>query len=182
MLRWLPLLAFCVLCLLATGCAQVTMEKPTAQIAKVGVQDINSSGFTLNFGVDVHNPNSKPLPVKKADYQLMLSGTKVLEGKTSPSESIPAGGSKQIAVPVTLTYENLLAAKSAIVKGGGNLSYAFDGGLSFDAGGMFGGLRVPVKYNGELAVKDLLSNPMALLRSPAALKLAKMIASGFSND
>ncbi len=167
---------------LSTGCAQMAMEKPTAKIAKMSVQDINSSGFTMNFGVDVHNPNSKALPVKAADYQLMLSGTKVLEGKAKPESAIPAGGAAQIQVPVTLSYENLLAAKSAILKSGGNLSYALDGGLSFDAGGMFGGLRVPMKYSGELPVMDLLKNPMALLKNPALLNLAKALMSGFSNE
>ena len=171
-----------ILCVLVTGCAQMTMEKPTANIAKMSVQDINSSGFTMNFGVDVHNPNSKALPIKKADYQLMLSGTKVLEGKANPDEAIPAGGTRQIQVPVTLSYENLLAAKSAIIKSGGNLSYALDGGLSFDAGGMFGGLRVPMKYSGELPVADLLKNPMALLKNPALLNLAKAMMKGFSDQ
>ena len=176
-----PIRLLPVLCLLAAGCAQMTMEKPTAKIAKMSVQEINSSGFTMNFGVDVHNPNSKALPIKAADYQLLLSGAKVLEGKASPEAAIPAGGSEQIQIPVTLTYENLLAAKSAIAKGGGNLAYAFDGGVSFDAGGWLGSLRVPVKYNGELALKDILSNPMALLKSPAAMQLAKLLMSGFSN-
>lgn len=165
-------------CLFAVGCAQLTMEKPTAKIATMSLQDINTSGFTMNFGVDVHNPNSKALPVKAADYQLMLSGMKVLEGKAKPEHSIPANGDEQVQLPVTLTYDNLLAAKSAILKGGGNLSYAFDGGLSFDTGGMFGNLRVPLKYNGELPLKDLVSNPMALLRNPALMELAKAIIGG----
>jgi LEA14-like dessication related protein len=174
--------ALVILCILATGCAQMTMEKPTAKIAKMSVQDINSSGFTMNFGVDVHNPNSKALPIKAADYKLMLSGTKVLEGKAKPEEAIPAGGTKQIQVPVTLSYDNLLAAKSAILKSGGNLSYALDGGLSFDAGGMFGSLRTPMKYSGELPVADLVKNPMALLKNPALLNLAKALMSSFSNQ
>jgi LEA14-like dessication related protein len=160
----------------------MNMQKPIAAISGMSVGDVNASGFTLNFGVDVKNPNSKELPLKAANYQLSLAGTKILDGKAKPEGSIPANGSKQINVPVTMTYENLLTAKDAIIKRGGNLSYALEGGLSFDAGGMFGSMNVPLKYSGDLPVKDLLKNPMALLRSPAALKLAKALMGGVAQE
>lgn len=57
---------------------------------------------------------------------------------------------------------------------------ALDGGISFNTGNpLFGSIRVPLQYNGTLAVKDLLNNPQALLQSAAARKLATELMGGF---
>ena len=158
------------------GCSSLSIAKPTASIKGMSVKDINTTGFTMNFDVDVANPNTVELPLSNADYKLSLGGVKVVDGKAKPGGVIPAKGSQAVAVPVTLTYENLLAAKNAIVKSGGNIEYALDGGLSVDTGNsLFGSLRVPLQYSGTLPLKDILNNPSILLQSPAAQKIAKEI-------
>src|SRR4029079_19741492 len=116
------------------GCSSLNVQKPTATVAAVAVQNVNASGFTMSFDVDVANPNSAALPLTGADYKVGLSGTNVVEGKANPEGSIPAGGSKRVTLPVTLTYENLLAAEQAIVKSGGNVPYTLDAGLSLNSG------------------------------------------------
>jgi len=115
----------------------------------------------------------------------------VMEGKAAPSGTIPADGALPVKLPVTITYENLLAAEKAIASGGGKVPYALTGNLGVDAGaagkgalgGLLGGqsLNVPLKYEGQLDVKELLRNPQALMDSPAAKKLAADLVTSFFN-
>jgi len=175
----LQMLFLLIMCSLGVGCSALNVQKPTAAVTGMTVQDVNASGFTMNFGVELKNPNTMALPLTAAEYKLGLNGTNVLEGKAKPEGSVPAGGSKQVALPVTLTYENLLAAEQAIVKSGGNVPYALDGGLSLNSGmPMIGNLRVPLQYNGTLPLKEILNNPQAVMQNPAAQKLARELIGG----
>ena len=173
---------FCsvVLCFFAVGCAGLNVQKPTAAVTGMAVKGVDANGFTMNFNVDLKNPNTMALPLTAADYKLGLAGMNVLDGKAKPEGSIPAGGSKSIVLPVTMTYENLLAAEQGIVKSGGNVPYVLDGGLSLNTGTpMLGDIRVPLQYNGTLPLKEILNNPQAVMQNPAAQKLAKELLGGF---
>jgi LEA14-like dessication related protein len=176
MLRLLGLLAVCAF---SIGCSALNLQKPTADVTGMAVQNVNASGFTMNFDVEVKNPNALELPTGAADYKLGLSGVNVVNGAANPAGSIPAGGSKHVTLPVTLTYENLLAAEQGIVKSGGNVPYSLDAGLSFNTGSPFlGNVRVPLQYSGTLPLKDILNNPQALMQNQAAQKLAKQLLNG----
>jgi LEA14-like dessication related protein len=170
------------ICLLGVGCANLNLQKPTAAITAMNLQGADANGFTMNFDVDIKNPNSIALPLSAADYKLGLAGVNVLQGNANPGGSVPGNGSKTVTLPVTVTYENLLAAEQGIVKSGGNVPYALDGGLSLDTGSPLAGkLRVPLQYSGTLPLRDILNNPQALLHNAAAQKLAKELVGGFLN-
>jgi LEA14-like dessication related protein len=169
-------------CTFGVGCSALNVQKPTAAVTGMAVQNVNASGFTMNFEVNVTNPNSMSLPLTAADYKLGLSGMNVLQGKAKPEGSIPAGGSKHLTLPVTLTYENLLAAEQAILKSGGSVPYELDAGLSFNSGTpLLGPLRVPLQYNGTLPLREVLNNPQAVMHNPAAQKLARQLIGGLFN-
>lgn len=173
------LLVVFAVCVFGMGCSALNVQKPTAAVTGMAVKGVDANGFSMNFDVDVKNPNSMVLPLTAADYKLGLSGVNVVEGKAKPEGSIPAGGSKTVTLPVTLTYENLLAAEQGIVSSGGNVPYVLDGGLSLNTGmPLLGNLRVPLQYNGTLPLKDILSNPQAIMQNPAAQKLAKELIGG----
>ena len=40
------------------GCSALNVKPPTGNITNMAVQDVNESGFTMNFNVDLANPNS----------------------------------------------------------------------------------------------------------------------------
>ena len=173
------LLCIFALSFLGIGCSTFNMQKPTAAVTGMAVKGVDANGFTMNFDVDVKNPNSIALPLAAADYKLGLAGVDVLNGKAKPQGSIPAGGSQSVTLPVTLTYENLLAAEQGIVKSGGNVPYILDGGLSLDSGSpVLGTVRVPLPYKGMLPLKQILNNPQAIMQNPAAQKLAKELLGG----
>ena len=177
MIRIAILLA--VLCPL-TGCSSLTgLQKPTASVTRMDLGEIDARGFTMNFGVNVANPNRVALPLAGTDYELGIGGAKVLDGKTKSQGSIPAGGSREVTVPVTVGFDDLLSAEQAIRAGGGDVPYDLRGGLSFDTGNpLVGSLRVPLHYGGTLPLKRILSDPQALLQSDAARKLAREVLGG----
>jgi LEA14-like dessication related protein len=177
MTRIKPLLAVLPLVLVSLACSAV--KQPTATFKAMNVTDVTAQGFTMAFDLDVANPNAVALPIQAADYKIGLAGVNVLNGKANPSGTIPANGSIPVKLPVTLTYENLLAAEQAIIKGGGDVPYSLDGGLAVETGmPMLGKLRVPLQYSGTLKLKEILNNPQAIMQNPAAQKLAKQLIGG----
>jgi LEA14-like dessication related protein len=172
------------LVLISLACSAV--KQPTATFQSMNVTDVTSAGFTMAFALDLQNPNAVALPISQADYKIGFAGVNVLDGKATPAGTIPANGSIPVKLPVTVTFENLLAAEKAIVSGGGKVPYAFNGSMKFDtsaAGGgdnmlskaLGGGASVPLKYEGTLDVKSLVQNPQVLMNSPAAKKLAQQL-------
>ena len=166
-------------CALAPGCS-TGVQKPSASVTAMTLGEVDAHGFTMNFGVNVNNPNAIALPLAGTDYKLGIGGVGVLGGKTKSKGSIPAKGSRDVTVPVTVAFDNLLAAEQAIRDSGGDVPYDLSGGLSFDTGNpLLGSLRVPLRYSGTLPLKRVLSDPEALLRSDAARKLAGEIMGRF---
>lgn len=167
--------------LLLPGCASLTgLQKPTASVTAMNLGEVNPQGFTMNFGVSIANPNSVALPLANSDYKVGIGGVGVLDGKAKTQGSIPANGSREVTLPVTVAFESLLAAEQAIRDSGGDVPYDLSGGLSFETGNpLLGSLRVPLRYSGTLPLKRVLSDPEALLRSEAARKLAGEVLGRF---
>lgn len=165
------------LCLMCIGCSALNVQSPTAKVTGMNLRDIDTQGFTMDFAVDLGNPNAVALPLAAVDYKLDLAGTGLADGKMNPGKSIPANGSQAVTVPVRLTYENLIAAEGAIRKVGWNIPYKLAGGVAVDTGNpLVGQVRVPLEYSGDLPLKQLLDSPMTLLQSPAARQLAQWAA------
>jgi hypothetical protein len=88
----LKLFSFFALFVFGGGCAGLNMQKPTAVVTGMAVKGVDANGFTMNFDIDIKNPNSMALPLTTADYKLGLAEISVLNGKAKPEGSIPAGG------------------------------------------------------------------------------------------
>lgn len=165
------------LSLLSIGCSSLDLQRPTARITGMDVRDVDPQGFTMNFAVDLQNPNARALPLADIDYKLDLAGASIASGDVKPGKTIPANATQALTVPVRLTYANLIDAGSAISRGGWNIPYKLAGGVGVDTGmPLLGQMRVPLEYSGELPLKKLLSDPVTLLRSPEARKLAELLA------
>ena len=173
-LRMLVLVPFC---LLSLACAGAGLEKPTASVKGMSLGAVNAAGLTMNFDVDVTNPNAFAVPLTAADYGLSISGTKVLDGKAQPGGELPAKGTRSLVLPVAVTFENLMAAEQALVKSGGNVPFSLDAGLSAGSGNALLGqsVRVPLSYSGTLPLRDVLNDPKILMQSPAARALAQKV-------
>lgn len=161
------------LCCLGLACSAV--QKPTAAFRSADVRDVTAEGFTVDFNLDVNNPNPVAVPLTSADYKLSLGGAKVIDDTVDPGASLPANGTLPVTLPVRLSFQDLLAAQRAIQQGGGDMPYEFEGALAFGggSGSLLPGVpvKVPFNYKGTLPLRKVLSDPSALM-SPAARKLA----------
>lgn len=162
-----------LVCFSGGGCAALNVQKPTAAVTGMSVRGVDADGFTLDFALDVTNPNGFAVPLSSTDYELGVGGVEILSGAAAPHRSIPANGTLGVTLPVTVGFENLLRAEQAVRDTGGNVPYDLAAGLSFDTGSPLAGkVRVPVRYSGTLPLRRILTDPEALLRNPAAKKLA----------
>jgi LEA14-like dessication related protein len=171
------LLTLLPLCLVSFACQSV--QRPTATVRGMSLRDIDARGFTMNFDVEMENPNGFTLPLADVDYGLSLGGSKLLSGEARPETSLPANGSRAISLPVTLTFQELLRAEEAIRHSGGDVPYALDatftfGGASRPETWLNQKLSLPLKYTGTLRLRELLRDP-AVLTSPAARELAQRV-------
>ena len=172
--------------LLGTGCAALNVKQPTASIRSADVQDLTADGLTVNFDVNVQNPNSVAIPLSAAKYKLAFSGVEVLSDEAKPDASIPANGSVPVKLPVHLNFQRLLGAEQAIARSGGDVPYSFDGTLEFTPGKLAGlpisqPVRVPVKYSDTLRLREMLlraARDPQLLSNPDAQRLIRSVVGG----
>ena len=176
------------LCCLSLACSGANLKKPTASFRQPGVRDVTAEGFTVDFNLDLHNPNAVALPLAKTDYKVALAGVEVFDDSAKPGGSVPANGSLPVKLPVRLSFDKLLKAEQAIRASGGNIPVEFDGAIDFSGGnrqlaglGLGDSLRLPVHYEGNLPVSELLRDPTVLLTSPAARKLFGSALPGIFN-
>lgn len=147
------LVAVAVPCL--GGCG--LMQKPTASIAGVKVQDVALTNATMLFDVKVDNPYSVPLPLTNLDYTLASEGQQFLTGKADVQGDVPANESKVLPIPIQISYAELVR----VVKGaapGATIPYNADLGLSVQVPAL-GPMRLPMSKEGQLHIptaRDLL--------------------------
>jgi LEA14-like dessication related protein len=169
------------LILLSLACSSI--KQPTASFKTAEVTGITPQGFTMNFGLDLANPNPVALPLSQTNYKLGIGGQTILEGKANPQGTLPANGSLPLTLPVSITFDNLLAAKDAIAKGGGTIPYSFTGGIDVSNGAaknlLGSSTTIPLKYEGKMDLTKLLQDPEVLMKSPAAKKLATSLLGSY---
>lgn len=172
------LLLLALLCSLTLGCKSLEglgVKNPTAVVHNMNVRDIGAEGFTMDFDIEVDNPNGFALPLTNTDYRVALAGVDALSGDIAPAGSIPANGSARVTLPINVTYQQLLEVGEALASSNGKVPYRFNASLGADAesfGGLMRDVKVPLEYEGTLDLAALLRDPDALT-SPAARELAR---------
>ncbi|HET6426993.1 MAG TPA: LEA type 2 family protein [Phycisphaerae bacterium] len=145
---YLAAIAMAALLACATGCGMI--EKPSAHITGVKMQDISLTEATMLFDVEVGNPYSVPLPMSNVDYALSSQDQSFLTGLANLQGTVPAGGSKTIGVPVRINYLRLINAVQG-ARPGATIPYKADMGLSVEVPAV-GPVRVPMSKRGELSI------------------------------
>lgn len=172
------LLLLALLCSLTFGCKSLEslgVNNPTAVVHDMNVRDIGAEGFTMDFDIEVDNPNAFALPLTNTDYKIALAGVEALSGGIAPDGSIPANGSARVTLPINVTYQQLLEVGEALASSNGKVPYQFNASLGADAesfGGLMRDVKVPLEYEGTLDLAALLRDPDALT-SPTARELAR---------
>ena len=135
------------------GCAALdalNLQKPTARVVGVRLEDIDIQALTLAFDIELENPYSVPLPLTNLDYALASKGEPFLSGEAPLQGTVPARGAKTLSLPTKVTFKRLLSVLTG-VKPGAVVPYNAELGLSVDAPAI-GPLRLPLKKEGKLPV------------------------------
>jgi len=138
----------------ATGCAELRrslgIDTPTARVVGASLENISLQDATLAFDVEVTNPLEVALPLASLDYDLASKGAAFLSGNAPLEGAVPAGSTKTVKLPVSVTYADLLKALSG-VRPGQVVPYEAEVGLSVDVPAA-GPLRLPLKKSGQMPV------------------------------
>jgi LEA14-like dessication related protein len=84
------------------------VERPNIKVYKVEMGNFNLSGGSAVFVLDVQNPNRFPIPLTGLSYGLRLNGVEVANGVKEQRETINAGESKKIEIPLRLSFANMI--------------------------------------------------------------------------
>jgi LEA14-like dessication related protein len=131
------------MCLMLLGaCGVIDLQKPKVQVTSAQYQRLSLKTGRLNTRLSVTNPNNFTLPIKALSYQLYLNDKEFLSGNTSKGLELAAAETRQIDLPIDISYQKLLDSLGSAVAMG-RIRYQLRG--EFD----FGLLSVPYQQSGE---------------------------------
>lgn len=116
---------------LLSGCAGVLQHAEPPKVTVHSVKFKPAAGLDLGIRVvlNVENPNSLPLPLRRIDYAFSLSGQEIVSGASENSVTIPGHGKKQVTLDMSANLINGLLLANQFAQGPTNqdLNYALDG-------------------------------------------------------
>jgi LEA14-like dessication related protein len=154
----MPPIALAGCLLLTAACAGLVapvFEEPSVELQDAEVVDYDLQQADLLFDFRIDNPNGIALPLAGIDYELFLNGARLLEGTQDRRIDIAANGTSRVELPMTVRYEDLIAAFRGL-RGRQQSDYEIRAGFLFDVP-LLGRVRVPVEEGGNLALPGLAS-------------------------
>lgn len=155
--------------LLLTGCGgDLSGFIPTVKFTRFDVTAMDFEHIDTDFVFTVENPNPVGAPLDRFEYDLALMGISILSGDNPDGLELVAEGESEVALPVSLNFENIYEAITA-TRGEDNVNFGLAGNFGFDTDfgpiditydeeGDFPALRTP-KFNlGKLKVNAIGSN------------------------
>jgi len=96
-----------------TSCQSIA--DPKVSFNSVEIAGISLSGVTLLAHLDVENPNSFSIPMPKAEWRLFINDVFFANGVMENTQTIRAGETVTLSVPVNVGYENLFRTISSLI-------------------------------------------------------------------
>lgn len=157
--------AACLAAGLATlaGCAGLVapaLKEPTVTLEDTQVIALDLEQADLLFDFRVGNPNGVTLPLAGIEYELLVNGSRFLDGAQDRRVDIAAHGESRVELPVTLRYRDLFTAFRSL-RDRERSDYEIRADFLFDVP-LLGRIRVPVKERGDLPLPRL-----SISRQPA---------------
>ncbi|WP_428243613.1 LEA type 2 family protein [Gynuella sp.] len=150
------------LCLLLftalTACSSLQqiadVQKPKASVTSASVKSLSLDQATVLVDVVLTNPNPFTLHAVGFDMNMAIDGHRLAAVSQPDSKlAIPANGRNKMQLPVTLRYQDVIAAVGSIANENA-LNYALDGTVFVDVP-VLGNLGLPLKFTGSLPVPRL---------------------------
>jgi len=134
--------------LFLTACA-MAVEKPTVKIKDVRFAGVDGKGVSLNFLLDVTNPNSFDIPVHGYTYDLSLLAVPLVRGESKENQTLYGKASTDMLIPVRISYADVLkiVQRNPGLK---ELPYQLNADLS--VGTLLGKIAVPVRTGGTVTI------------------------------
>ncbi|HVL01972.1 MAG TPA: LEA type 2 family protein [Dongiaceae bacterium] len=98
-----------------TGCNAIkaaNLEAPEVRVANVAMGRFDLSGLELLVDLHLRNPNDIDLPITGLEYNFILQGVKVAEGRQAKSQTLPALGETDMRLGLNV---NLLSSAAQLV-------------------------------------------------------------------
>lgn|GEM_PF-780742 len=158
-----------------TGCAgmEKLLQAPTVSVAGVALRDLSFEAVTLDFDIQVDNPNAFGVSLSKLDYSFILENNQLFSGVQDQSMVIAAEQKNHLHFPLTLKFKELASLVKSL-KDLDTLNYHFAGHIT--PGGLLSSLTVPFSKKGTL---PNIRPPQLSLKN---LKINKMSFSGVDMD
>ena len=120
------------LVLAGAAVALVSCAAPQVRVADARLGRIDLDSLTVDFTLDVANPNDFALPVAAVDWSLALFGQRVGTGTARPDETIPAQASARVPMPVRVSFEQAAGVGRRLLSGG-TIPWDLTATLRFDS-------------------------------------------------
>lgn len=153
--------------------------KPGLAVKGVRFGEVSTSGLNLIFDTEVSNPYSVDLPLVNLDYSLASSGTTFVTGSAPIQGTVPANGSKIVALPAKVDFSRVFSVLQA-VRPGAVVPYAATLNLAVDGPAGVGRLALPLNKSGDLpvpavpevSISNLAINSISLTEAKATVSFA----------
>ena len=122
---------------------------PKLSFRGLKVNNINLSGVDLQLGLILENINSFGLNIGKLNYQIDLAGNKVATGLTENLASVPAKGSGDVTLPISLNFAGLTSSLRSLLTQN-DIDCAIKG--SADLASPFGVLSLPINTQQKIRI------------------------------
>ncbi len=146
--------AFLAVCLAvlqtAAGSPAAAKDEITLALKEKVIRNLSSSGLVLAFHITVANPADSPCALVRYRYRVKINQTEYLNMTVPLDEPLPVppGGETLVALPVKISYDNLLAAVGPIE---GQAGCDVVGDMFFDTGRRRE-QRVAFAFSGEFPI------------------------------
>lgn len=144
-----------MLVLVFSQCSELTqileslnVQKPTAEVAGISLQNLSLQDADLLFNIKVSNPNTMGIKLSGFDYNLLLQDNSFLKGAEGSEVDIAANSEGFIKFPLTVNFKDLYNTYQNL-KNEDEINYTIDLGLNVDLP-VLGMVRVPVSKSDKL--------------------------------
>jgi LEA14-like dessication related protein len=126
------------------------VPRPTARLLDVDFEGLGLKSVKLEFDVEVDNPYTVDLPLVDMKYDVKSDGRRFVRGEADLDGVIPAGGKRELELPVRMGYVTLFRALSG-VGFGDVIPYEAEVELSVDAP-VLGRVALPMRGSGRARI------------------------------
>ena len=130
------------------ACASLNklVSPPSVKVDAVKIASLSFDDITLNFDLNIANPNPFGVQLNGYDYSIAIAGQNFLTGQESRVINIAGSGASLVAIPLTINFQKLYSLIQS-TQALDSLSYQLQGHLQ--PGGLLAGFNIPFSTKGS---------------------------------